>query len=112
MDNLPHTVIGILVTETVHRSLPPSAALSGRPGGPAITMMAIGGNPADADVLEEYVTAPKQHSPRISGATKKATREQARATTANHVAIRAPAIRLDQMHCHRQIRAAAVLVGP
>lgn len=52
MDNLTHTLISVLVAETVHRSLPPSAVLSDRARrGVAITVMAVGGNLPDADVI-------------------------------------------------------------
>ncbi|GIE77252.1 hypothetical protein Aph02nite_32020 [Actinoplanes philippinensis] len=52
MDNLTHTLVSVLVAETVHRSLPPSAVLSDRARRTvAITVMAVGGNLPDADVL-------------------------------------------------------------
>ncbi|WP_433797198.1 metal-dependent hydrolase [Actinoplanes sp. CA-252034] len=52
MDNLTHTLISVLVAETVHRSVPPSAVLSDRARRTvAITVMAVGGNLPDADVL-------------------------------------------------------------
>jgi inner membrane protein len=52
MDNLTHTLISVMVGETVHRSLPPSAVLSDRARrGVAITVMAVGGNLPDADVI-------------------------------------------------------------
>lgn len=51
MDNVTHTLISVLVGETVHRSLPPSAVLSDRARRTvAITVMAVGGNLPDADV--------------------------------------------------------------
>lgn len=51
MDNLTHTLISVLVAETVHRSVPPSAVLSDRARRTvAITVMAVGGNLPDADV--------------------------------------------------------------
>ncbi|MET7426470.1 metal-dependent hydrolase [Dactylosporangium sp. NPDC005555] len=52
MDNLTHTLISVLVGEAVHRSLPPSQNLSDRQRrGVAITVMAVGGNLPDADVI-------------------------------------------------------------
>ncbi|MFF5225175.1 metal-dependent hydrolase [Dactylosporangium sp. NPDC000521] len=52
MDNVTHTLISVLVGEAVHRSLPPSAVLSDRARrGVAITVMAVGGNLPDADVI-------------------------------------------------------------
>lgn len=52
MDNLTHTLAGILVGEALHRVLPPSAALSDRARrATAITVMAVAGNLPDIDVL-------------------------------------------------------------
>ncbi|WP_430782738.1 metal-dependent hydrolase [Actinoplanes sp. G11-F43] len=52
MDNLTHTLISVLVGEAVHRTVPPSAILSDRARrGIAITVMAVGGNLPDADVI-------------------------------------------------------------
>jgi inner membrane protein len=52
MDNVTHTLISVLVGEAVHRSIPPSAVLSDRARrGIAITVMAVGGNLPDADVI-------------------------------------------------------------
>jgi inner membrane protein len=52
VDNLTHTLISVLVAETVHRSVPPSAVLSDRARRTvAITVMAVGGNLPDADVI-------------------------------------------------------------
>lgn len=52
MDNVTHTLISVLVGEAVHRSLPPSAVLGDRARRTvAITVMAVGGNLPDADVL-------------------------------------------------------------
>lgn len=52
MDNVTHTLISVLVGEAVHRSIPPSAVLSDRARRTvAITVMAVGGNLPDADVI-------------------------------------------------------------
>ncbi|GLH98838.1 metal-dependent hydrolase [Phytohabitans aurantiacus] len=52
MDNLTHTLISIMVGETLHRSVPPSAILTDRARrGVVITVMAIGGNLPDADII-------------------------------------------------------------
>lgn len=52
MDNVTHTLISIMVGEAVHRSIPPSAILSDRARRTvAITVMAVGGNLPDADVI-------------------------------------------------------------
>jgi inner membrane protein len=52
MDNVTHTLISVLVAETVHRSIPPSAVLTDRARrGIAITVMAVGGNLPDADII-------------------------------------------------------------
>ena len=52
MDNVTHTLISILVGETVHRSVPASAVLGDRARRRiAITVMAVGGNLPDADVI-------------------------------------------------------------
>jgi inner membrane protein len=52
VDNLTHTLISVLVAETVHRSVPPSAVLGDRGRrAVAITVMVVGGNLPDADVL-------------------------------------------------------------
>jgi inner membrane protein len=52
MDNLTHTLIGVMVGETLHRSLPASTVLSDRARRTvAITVMAIGGNLPDADII-------------------------------------------------------------
>jgi inner membrane protein len=52
MDNVTHTLISVLVGEAVHRSVPPSAVLSDRARRTvAITVMAVGGNLPDADVI-------------------------------------------------------------
>jgi inner membrane protein len=52
VDNLTHTLIGVMVGETLHRSLPASAILSDRARRTvAITVMAVGGNLPDADII-------------------------------------------------------------
>lgn len=52
MDNVTHTLIGVLAGEAVHRFLPPSAVLSDRARRTvAIGVLAVGGNLPDADVL-------------------------------------------------------------
>ncbi|HET6530054.1 MAG TPA: metal-dependent hydrolase [Actinoplanes sp.] len=52
MDNVTHTLISLLVGEAVHRSVPPSAVLSDRARrGVALTVMAVGGNLPDADII-------------------------------------------------------------
>ena len=52
MDNLTHTLISALVGEAVHRSAPPSTALSETSRrNVTLTVMVIGGNLPDADVL-------------------------------------------------------------
>ncbi|MBC8991455.1 metal-dependent hydrolase [Micromonospora chalcea] len=52
MDNLTHTLIGVMVGETLHRSLPASTVLSDRARRTvAITVMAVGGNLPDADII-------------------------------------------------------------
>ncbi|MDR6317420.1 metal-dependent hydrolase [Actinoplanes couchii] len=49
---MTHTLISVLVGETLHRTLPPSSVLSDRARrGVAITVMAVGGNLPDADVI-------------------------------------------------------------
>ena len=45
MDNMTHTLISVMVGETVHRSMPPSAMLSDRARrGVVIGVMTVGGN--------------------------------------------------------------------
>jgi inner membrane protein len=52
MDNVTHTLISVMVGEAVHRSLPPSTVLSDRARrSVAITVMAVGGNLPDADII-------------------------------------------------------------
>jgi inner membrane protein len=52
MDNVTHTLISVLVGEAIHRSVPPSAILSDRARrGVAITVMAVGGNLPNADII-------------------------------------------------------------
>ena len=52
MDNVTHTLIGVLAGEAVHRFLPPSAVLSDRARRTvAIGVLAVGSNLPDADVL-------------------------------------------------------------
>jgi inner membrane protein len=52
MDNVTHALISVMVGETVHRVLPPSAVLSDRARRTvAITVMVVGGNLPDADVV-------------------------------------------------------------
>ncbi|MEU4625639.1 metal-dependent hydrolase [Actinoplanes sp. NPDC023801] len=52
MDNVTHALISVMVGETVHRVLPPSAVLSDRARRTvAITVMVVGGNLPDADVI-------------------------------------------------------------
>ncbi|GAA0813604.1 metal-dependent hydrolase [Spirilliplanes yamanashiensis] len=52
MDNVTHTLISVMVGESVHRSIAPSAVLSDRARRfTAIGVMAVGGNLPDADVL-------------------------------------------------------------
>jgi len=52
VDNVTHTLIGVLAGEAVHRFLPPSAVLSDRARRTiAIGVLAVGGNLPDADVL-------------------------------------------------------------
>jgi protein involved in polysaccharide export with SLBB domain len=52
MDNVTHTLISVMVGEAVHRSIPPSAVLSDRARRTvAITVLAVGGNLPDADII-------------------------------------------------------------
>jgi inner membrane protein len=52
VDNVTHTLIGVLAGEAVHRFLPPSAVLSDRARRTvAIGVLAVGSNLPDADVL-------------------------------------------------------------
>jgi inner membrane protein len=52
MDNVTHTLISVLVGEAAHRSVPPSAILGDRARRTmAITVMAVGGNLPDADII-------------------------------------------------------------
>src|ERR671917_337174 len=52
MDNVTHTLISVMVGEAVHRSMPPSAVLSDRARrNVAITVLAVGGNLPDADII-------------------------------------------------------------
>lgn len=52
MDNLTHTLISALVGDAVHRSVPASPVLGDRTRRTlAVTVMAVGGNLPDADVL-------------------------------------------------------------
>lgn len=77
MDNLTHTLISVLVGETLHRSVPPSAVLSDRARrGIAITVMAVGGNLPDVDIVYtqwagstvDYVLHHRGHTHTIVGA--------------------------------------------
>ncbi|GIJ46135.1 hypothetical protein Val02_30210 [Virgisporangium aliadipatigenens] len=77
MDNVTHTLISILVAETVHRSVPPSAVLSDRARrGVAITVMAVGGNLPDVDIAytgwaattTDYLLHHRGHTHTIVGA--------------------------------------------
>ena len=52
MDNVTHTLLGVMAGEAVHRTLPPSTVLSDRARrGIAIGVMVVGGNLPDIDVL-------------------------------------------------------------
>jgi inner membrane protein len=52
VDNVTHTLIGVIIGEAAHRFLPPSTVLSDRQRrGIAIGVMAVGGNLPDADVI-------------------------------------------------------------
>nr|MDT0658680.1 metal-dependent hydrolase [Micromonospora sp. DSM 115978] len=76
MDNLTHTLISVLVGEAVHRSMPPSAVLSDRARrGVAITVMVVGGNLPDVDIVYtqwagstvDYVLHHRGHTHTIAG---------------------------------------------
>jgi inner membrane protein len=77
MDNVTHALISVMVGETVHRTLPPSAVLSDRARRTvAITVMVVGGNLPDADVLYttwagttlDYLLHHRGHTHTIPGA--------------------------------------------
>lgn len=60
MDNLTHTLISVVVGDALDRALPPSKVLTGKARRTvAITVMAVGGNLPDADVLWTAVAGGK-----------------------------------------------------
>jgi inner membrane protein len=77
MDNLTHTLIGVLVGEALHQAVPASTVLSDRARrATAITVMVVGGNLPDADVIYtqwagstlEYLLHHRGHTHTVVGA--------------------------------------------